>query len=312
MAKKSPSPGARFWGLVLRRTVRDSGLDIAGYRARAAKTAIFAKFSAAGGELEKIVIAGIRAAWIRPPGAEGGKVLLHLHGGGYVVGTVESQLAMCYPMARTLGVNVLIPEYRLAPEHPFPAALEDALATYRWLLARGFGAEDIVLSGDSAGGGLALALALSLRDAGEPLPRAIACFSPWTDLGGGGASRVDKARVEALLTGNTLDGWAASYAKGTDLRDPLVSPAHADFRGFPPLLIQVGSEEILLDDSLSLAEKARAAGVDVALEVWDGLWHDWPALGDLVPETRQAFLVMKRFLDGHAPAAGGSRGIMTR
>jgi acetyl esterase/lipase len=296
MAPHRASLRSRFWGLALRRTVRDGGLDLAGYRDRAAGMAAFAKRSARPGELETIDIGGIRAAWIRPPCSGDGKTLLHLHGGGYVAGDIESQLMMCLPMARSLGMPLLLPEYRLAPEHPFPAALEDALAAYRWLLAGGLDAKDIVLSGDSAGGGLALALALSLRDSGEPLPAAISCFSPWTDLANRGKSHVDKARAEVLLTTRVLGEWAACYSGGADLDNPLISPACADLRGLPPLLVQVGSEEILLDDSLALAEKARAAGLDVSLEVMEGLWHDWPALGNLVPESRLAFLAMGRFL----------------
>ena len=174
-------------------------------------------------------------------------------------------------MAQTLKLKILLPEYRLAPEHPFPAALDDALKTYRWLLAQGHKASNIILSGDLAGGGLALATVLSLRDNKEPLPAAVICISPWADLTLTSQSHVTNAEAESILTIGTLKEWSLAYTAENNLRNPLVSPIYADFHNFPPLLIQVGSDEILLDDARTLADKAKADGVDVTLKIWN--WH---------------------------------------
>jgi acetyl esterase/lipase len=201
-------------------------------------------------------------------------------------------------LAKSLDARVIAPNYRLAPEHPFPAALEDALAVYRYLLSSGYDPAGIVLSGDSAGGGLALALVMSLRAGGEPLPRAVVLMSPWTDLELKNPSCTEKADDEAVLTVPVLKAWALEYAGGTRLDDPLVSPVNGDFSGFPPMLIQVGSEEILLDDARIVSMKAEAAGVRVQLSVWDGLWHVWQLLGTLVPENEASFEELGLFVRG--------------
>ena len=167
---------------------------------------------------------------------------------------------------------------------------------YRWLLAHGTRPSDIIISGDSAGGGLSVATALALRDAVESVPAAVVCISPWADLTHRGQSHLTKAEAEAVLKTEVLKEWALCYTDEANLTNPLVSPVYADFHGFPPLLIQVGSEEILLDDARMLAEKAKAAGVDVTLKVWDGMWHVWPALGNLIPESRMAFEEMGQFI----------------
>jgi monoterpene epsilon-lactone hydrolase len=250
-------------------------------------------------QVERIKIDNLPAAWIHPSNADQEIVMLHLHGGGYVTGSIDSHLMMCVPMAQTLKMNLLLPEYRLAPEFPFPAALEDALKTYRWLLAQGYQPENIVISGDSAGGGLSLATVLALREAGEPLPAAVVSLSPWADLTHKGQSHVTKAESEAVLKMDVLKEWALCYTDAANLTNPLISPVYADFQGFPPLLIQVGSEEILLDDALMVAEKAKADGVDVTLKIRDGLWHVWPVLGDLIPESRMAFDEIGQFIRAH-------------
>ncbi|MEW5940449.1 MAG: alpha/beta hydrolase, partial [Chloroflexota bacterium] len=205
-------------------------------------------------------------------------------------------LMLCIPMAQTLKTTMLLPEYRLAPEHPFPAALEDSLKAYRWLLEQGYQPANIVIAGDSAGGGLSVATALALRDNHEPLPAAIICISPWADLTHSGQSHLANAESEAVLDTKLLKEWALCYADQARLGDPLVSPVFADLRGLPPLLIQVGDEEILLDDSRMLADKARADGVDVSLRIWKGMWHVWHSMGGLIPESRLAFEEMGRFV----------------
>jgi len=202
---------------------------------------------------------------------------------------------MCVPMAKGLKRNMLLPEYRLAPANPFPAALEDSLKTYRWLLAQGMDSRDIVISGDSAGGGLALATTLALRDAGDPLPAAVICISPWVDLTNSSQTHITNAKVESVLRTDVLNEWALFYTDKSNLTNPLVSPVYADFRGLPPLLIQVGRDEILLDDSLTLTKRAQADGVEVTLRVWDDMWHAWPVLGNLIPESQMAFEEMSEF-----------------
>jgi acetyl esterase/lipase len=290
---------ARFWKIILRSIFKNQRLTVEQYHAQSAQGSKWMKPTAKGVEIERVNINGLPAAWIRPVDAAKEKVILHLHGGGYVTGSIDSHLMMCIPMAKALQRTMLLPEYRLAPEHPFPAALDDALKAYRWLLSQGIEPKDIVISGDSAGGGLALATALSLRDTHEPLPAALICMSPWADLTNAGKSHTTRAKSEPVLRTDVLNVWARYYTAEANLTNPLVSPVHANLRGFPPLLIQVGSEEVLLDDSVTLAEKAKADGVDVTLKVWDGLWHVWPALGDLIPESRAAFNEMNEFLRRH-------------
>jgi acetyl esterase/lipase len=189
-------------------------------------------------------------------------------------------------------------EYRLAPEHPFPAALEDARKAYDWLLENGVSAENIFLAGDSAGGGLSLALTLSLRDAREPLPAGVVCISPWTDLTMSSESHREKAKAEMTLHPDNLGLWAFCYAGEGDLQNPLISPYFAEYDGVPPLLIQVGSEEVLLDDAKMVAEKAKAAGVDVTLSFYEGMWHVWHTMGTMLPEGREAFDEIGRFVKG--------------
>ena len=257
-----------------------------------------------GVEIEKLEIEGIPAEWISPSGTQQDKIILHLHGGGYVSGGIDSHQMMCVLMAQTLKMKVLLPEYRLAPDQPFPAALDDILKVYRWLGAKGHQPGDIILSGDSAGGGLTLATVLTLRDAGEPLPAAVVVISPWTDLKLKGQSYITNAKAEAVLQKDVLHEWASCYIGMENPENPLISPIYADFHGFPPLLIQVGSEEMLLDDARILAERAAAADVEVTLKVWEGMWHDWPVLGDLVPESRQAFEEFAQFVKEKGRARG--------
>jgi monoterpene epsilon-lactone hydrolase len=276
---------ARFWRMFFRKTFKEKRLTIAENRAWSAKNAQLTNRIPKDATVEKFEINGVPAAWIRPSTAAGEKIILHFHGGGYVTGSIDSHLMMCIPMAQTLKMNLLLPEYRLAPENPFPAALDDALKSYRWLLTQGYKSSDIIVSGDSAGG--------------EPLPAVVVVMSPWADLTHKGQSHVTKADSETVLKTEVLKEWALCYADEANLSNPLVSPVYADFHGFPPLLIQVGSEEILLDDSLLLTEKAKADGVAVTLKVWDGIWHVWQALGDFLPESRKAFEELGQFVQEH-------------
>ncbi|MBU0928202.1 MAG: alpha/beta hydrolase [Spirochaetes bacterium] len=293
----APSIRSRFWRSVIRRVFAKQGLSVLDERARSVKNSKvhvpFPKII----RVERFSVGGMPCASILPTREEGRRVVLYLHGGGYVTGSIDASLMLCVPMARALNARLVVPEYRLAPEDPFPAALDDALSAYRWLLAQGYAPSDVVFAGDSAGGGLCLATIAALRDAGEGLPSCALCLSPWTDLTNSGESHSANARTDVLLTTEMLKLWAGYYAGSTDLSDPRVSPRFADFSGFPPILILVDRGEILLSDSLAVAERAGAAGVEVSLVQRDGLWHVWPALGDLLPESDEAFAEMRRFIE---------------
>lgn len=240
---------------------------------------------------------GIPAEWIEAPLASSG-VILYLHGGAYALGSINSHRQWIARLAGATGRRALAINYRLAPEHPFPAALEDALSAYHWLLDQGSEPAQIFIAGDSAGGGLALAALLALRDGGEPLPAGAICFSPWTDLTLSGASMQGKADLDPILDPDSLRKYAAYYAGDHDLSEPLISPLFAELSGLPPLLIQVGTDEILLDDATRLAERAREAGVSVTLEIGDEMFHVFHMFSFL-PETKKAVESITRFVSAN-------------
>jgi acetyl esterase/lipase len=274
----------------------DLGVDVPAERARYEQQLAGLK-PAAGVTITETSAGDRPALWVDPPevGREG--AILYLHGGAYVLGSPHGCRSLASAIAAETGMRVLLLGYRLAPEHPFPAAVDDARAAYRWLLAQGLAPQQVVVAGDSAGGGLTMALLLALRDEGQPLPAAAICLSPWVDLLADGGSRVGKAKSDYVLTMADLHRSAALYLAGADARMPLASPLYGDFAGLPPLLIQVGSDEILLDDGTRLADKARAAGVDVSLEVWPGMFHVWQMVSIFVPEGRRAIEGIGCFVD---------------
>jgi epsilon-lactone hydrolase len=231
---------------------------------------------------------GVPAEWAIPPGASAQRAILYLHGGGYVVGAPEGYREMVSNLARAAQAQALTIQYRLAPEHPHPAAVEDAVAAYRWLLGSGVEPGRIAFAGDSAGGGLTVATLVALRDRGERLPAAGVCICPWVDMEITGKSMETNAEVDPLVKRDVVTNMAAAYLQGQDPRTPLASPLHADLKGLPPLLIQVGQAETLLDDASRLAERARMAGVDVTYEPWPDMIHVWQAFGSFLPEARQA------------------------
>jgi len=287
---------SKIYKSILKRVIKDRVQTIPELRLDSGLKAMPPMLLPKGIEFQQVVIGGITAEWLIPVGRSTDVVIVHLHGGGYVSGSAELHRMLTSQLAKSIDARVLAPNYRLAPENPYPAALEDALAVYRFLLADGYESRSIVLSGDSAGGGLALATVMSLKSAGDPLPAALVLMSPWTDLELKNPSCTGKADDEALLTVPVLKEWAMEYAGGARLDDPLLSPVNGDFSSFPPMLIQVGSEEILLDDARLVARKAEAAGVHVELRVWEGLWHVWQVLGALVPENEESFAEIGRFL----------------
>ncbi len=253
---------------------------------------------------EQAAANGVLAEWAATPAADASRVLLFLHGGGYASGSIASHRAMVAEAGRRAGTRTLTLEYRLAPENPFPAALEDALAGYRFLLSSGFRPAAIAIGGDSAGGGLTLATLVSLRDAGEALPACGWCISPWTDLEMTGRSITEKAGVDPMIQKDYLDGLAAGYLAGASARNPLVSPLHADLRGLPPLLIQVGSAETLLDNSVRLAGAAGAADVAVRLEIYPEMIHVWPLFHQRLAAGRRALESAGRFMRERLGGAG--------
>ena len=245
-------------------------------------------------------VGGVPAEWVTAPGA-GDRVVLYLHGGGYVIGSINSHRDLAGRLSRAAGARVLLLDYRLAPEHPFPCAVDDAVAAYRWLLAEGHASRNIAIGGDSAGGGLTLATLVSLRDSGEQLPAAGVCLSPWTDLAGTGESLRTKADADPMVQWNRLAQYVACYLGKQDARAPLASPLYADLRGLPPLLIQVGTAETLLDDATRVAERAKAAGVDVTYEAWDDMIHVFQAFAALLPEGQQAIEKIGAFVRTRCP-----------
>ena len=242
-------------------------------------------------QVEAVTVETLTAEWVSVPQAASSQVMLYLHGGGYIMGSCHSHRLLAAALAQATGARVLVLDYRLAPEYPFPAALEDAQTAYRWLVTTGIKPEHIVLAGDSAGGGLVLSTLLALRDAGQQLPAKAILLSPWTDLSVSGTSYVTRAERDFMITRDYLLAEAHTYLGEQDPRTPLASPVYADLHGFPPLLIQVGSDEILLDDATRVAERARQAGVAVTLHIAEGMWHVWHAAAAvrLFPEGKAAF-----------------------
>jgi epsilon-lactone hydrolase len=222
--------------------------------------------------------------------------MLYLHGGGYVLGSMRTHRMMLAHLSRASGFRVLGLEYRLAPKHSFPAPVEDTLAAYRWLLSRGYDHTKIVLGGDSAGGGLVVAAMVAMRYVGEPLPAAGVCISPWVDLEATGASFVTNAVSDPSVAKDRILRIASVYLAGKPPQAPLASPMHADLRGLPPLLVQVGSIETLLDDAKAFTQRATAAGVQVELEVWEDMPHVWHHFAPLLPEAQQAMARIGEFV----------------
>ena len=231
---------------------------------------------------------GVSAEWSVADGADQGKVILYVHGGGYVMGSAGSHRDMTGRLSQAAGARVLSLNYRLAPEHPFPAPVDDTVAAYRWLLGQGIQASNIAIAGDSAGGGLALAALIAIRDAGEPMPVAGIGISPWVDMEGTGESMTTRAAVDPVVQKEGLLDMAKLYLGGADPKDPLAAPLHANLAGLPPLLIQVGDAETLLDDATRITERAQKADVDVTLKVWDEMPHVWHLFAPILPEGQQA------------------------
>lgn len=255
---------------------------------------------AADAVFEPVDASGVKAEWVSIEGGRRRPVILYFHGGGYCIGSAETHRDLVSRLCRAAGARALSVDYRLAPEHPHPAAVEDGVAAYRWLRDQGVPAGSIVVAGDSAGGGLALATMLALRQGGDDLPAAAICMSPVTDLAKEGESMRTKVDADPMVQPRSSTRYAQMYIAGGDVRTPLASPLYAELKGLPPLLILVGTAEVLMDDSTRFARKAEAAGVSVELEVWEEMVHIWPFFAAVLPEARQAIDRMASFIKKHA------------
>jgi epsilon-lactone hydrolase len=248
-------------------------------------------------------IDGLAAEWSLAPGVDPSRILLYFHGGGYCSGSIASHRRMVTEAGRAAGARTLALAFRLAPEHPFPAAYDDALAAWRWLRAQGIAAERIAIGGDSAGGGLSIALALRLRELGEPLPACLWLCSPWTDLTLSGETLATKDAVDPLIHKAYLEELARAYVPaGVNCEDPRVSPLFADLGGLPPMLVQVGSDETLLSDSTRFAAAAGAADIPVTLEIWPHMIHAWMMWNARLSDGRRALAHAGRFIQAHIGA----------
>jgi acetyl esterase/lipase len=269
--------------------------DLAGRRKRLDE--VFGQFPLAAGAVAQAADAnGVPAEWTFTPSADPSRVILYLHGGGYVSGSIASHRSMVSELGLAAGARTLALGYRLAPEAPFPAACEDVLAGYRFLIDSGVAPSRIVLAGDSAGGGLTMATLLSLRDAGAPMPAGGFLISPWVDLENSGASMTGKDAVDPMIRKPYLDDLAAQYLNGADPRTPRASPLLAELQGLPPLLIQVGTAETLLDDATRLAARAAAADVHVTLSAWPDMIHVWHLFHRRLTPARAAIAEAGRWI----------------
>ncbi len=254
---------------------------------------------AVGATSEEVDAGGVRAEWITAPGVGSDKAVLYVHGGGYVLGSIDSHRDLCERLSRSAGARVLSLDYRLAPEDPFPAAVDDSVAAYNWLLGQGLAPGSIAIAGDSAGGGLVFGTLVALRDAGAELPACATPISPWVDLEGTGETMDSKADLDPMVQKEGIHAMGGMYVPTGDLKNPLAAPLYADLSGLPPLLIHVGTRETLLDDAIRMHDKAKAAGVDVTLDIWEGQIHVWHLFSDRLDEGEEAIQQLGTFMKKH-------------
>ena len=239
-------------------------------------------------DIQPISIGDMYTEWIRPSNTRHDRAILYLHGGGYTIGSCNTHRSLAAWISVVSQVPALLIDYRLAPENPYPAALDDTIKAFHYLLDQGIKPEKIIIGGDSAGGGLAVAGTLLLRDKKEKLPGGIICISPWADLTMSGETMITCSKTDPFITRETSILHAGRYVGEHDPKSLLISPIFADLSGFPPMIIQVGEYEVLRSDAVRLSEKASQTGVDVTLEIWDGMWHVWHMLVGHIPESRRA------------------------
>ena len=246
---------------------------------------------------EPVDVGGVPAEWISTPGVVNHQVILYLHGGGFIAGSIATHRDLAQRISRVSKTRILLIDYRLAPEHPYPAAFEDVLTAYRWLIdVEKITPNNLIIAGDSAGGGLTVGGLIRMRDEGIPLPAAAVCLSPGIDPTGSGESFKTKVDVDPFISPEMFKFMVKNFFGDIDLETPLTSALLADLSGLPPMLIQVGTSEILLDDSVRIAEHAKAAGVDVTLDVWEDMIHVFQAFAGFAPESREAIDKIGEFI----------------
>ncbi len=260
---------------------------------------------AAGVSVEDTELGGVAGLKLTPENAIEGRTLLYFHGGGYVIGSPVSHRGMVSELASAMKATAYSMDYRMAPEAVFPAAVDDGLASYKALLDMGVDPANMLIAGDSAGGGLTMAVAVSIRDAGLPLPAALAPISPWVNLANDGPAYRTKAEVDPMVTKDGIDMMAGLYLNGADAKTPLASPLNADLAGLPPMLIQVGSEEVLLSDSTMLAARAGAAKVPVTLEIWPDMVHVFHFFYPMLTDARTAIVRMGNWVEAQFASQKG-------
>ncbi|MYA61651.1 MAG: alpha/beta hydrolase [Dehalococcoidia bacterium] len=246
--------------------------------------------------IRQVDAGGVPSELVSAGGASEDTVTLYLHGGGYVIGSPKTHREFARRLSAASQAQVLVIDYRLAPESPFPAPVEDAISAYRWLMSEGYAPERIAIAGDSAGGGLTVAILVSIRDQGLPMPACGVCLSPWVDMEGIGDSMTSRADRDPMVQKEGLVGMAGLYLADADPRSPLAAPMYADLEGLPPLLIQVGASETLFDDAVRLDNKARAAGVETSFEEWDDMIHVWHIFAPMLDEGQKAIERMAEFM----------------
>jgi acetyl esterase/lipase len=271
--------------------------DVAQARARYEKLARVLG-GAPDARCEKIDAGGVAAEWVAAPGVGAQRAVLYLHGGGYAIGSIETHRRLAYDLSAASGARVLLIDYRLAPEHPFPAAVEDAAAAWSWLLQQGFAANRLAIAGDSAGGGLTIATLVDLRDRKLGLPACAVAISPWVDLEGAGDSITARAAQDPMVQKEGLLWMAGMYLGDRDAKTPLAAPLHGELAGLPPILVQAGTAETLLDDATRIAEKLHAAGVEVRLAIWPNMLHVFPFFAPVLSEGRDGCLEIGSFIRG--------------
>jgi acetyl esterase/lipase len=290
---------AKIMSHLLRRTVQphfDQVRDIDAFREHLAAAARLNSTPPKHIQISHEIINGLPCEWIQAPASGAARILLYLHGGGYVGGSLDSHRELAWRLAEAAGLRVLLVDYPLAPEHPFPQALDQVTQCYRTLLEQGYRAEDIALGGDSAGGGLALALLLNLKNRGLPLPSRAILLSPWVDLSLSGDSMVTNADTDVMLTPRALAQMARFYLGERDAQASLASPLYGDLRGLPPLLVHVSDSELLLSDGQRLATTVESLGGHVELAVWPRMPHVFQILAARIPEGKQAIAALGEFL----------------
>jgi acetyl esterase/lipase len=269
--------------------------DVVDARARFEKMGGFLG-GAPDAKCETVDVDGVPAEWVSAADVDASRAVLYLHGGGYAIGSLNTHRRLAFDISAASGARVLLLDYRLAPEHPFPAAVDDAATAWRWLLKQGLAADKLAIAGDSAGGGLAIATLVNLRDRKLGLPACAAAISPWVDLEGVGTSMTARAGADPMVQKAGLTWMAEMYLAGKDARTPLAAPLHADLAGLPPVLVQVGTAETLLDDATRIAERLHSAGGEVKLSVWPNMLHVFPLFAPILSEGMDGCREIGRFI----------------